>query len=132
MMHRFPLLIVLSLTLSTQAFADRTEWILLVGGPSMHQWEQYKAQPHDHWWANFIHAARLRTEQLRQELGPDAKITWLVFKQGYVERAKQEHQDLVANIEAGRDKFNINIVWFNKGPEVINYLNTGQNREAVK
>ena len=110
MMHRFPLLIVLSLTLSTQAFADRTEWILLVGGPSMQQWEQYKAQPHDHWWANFVHAARLRTEQLRAQLGPDAMITWLVYKQGYIDRAEQEHQDLISHIESVRDKYNINLV----------------------
>ena len=109
------------------------EWILLVGGPSMHQWEQYKAQPHDHWWANFVHAARLRTEQLRLELGPDQKITWLVYKQGYLDRAKQENQDLIGLIGSVRDKFNINLVWFNHGPgEVIDYLNNGQNRNVMK
>src|SRR5438034_1275454 len=63
------------------------EYIILVGGPSMYQWEKYKAFPHDHWWANFVRAARLRTEQLRTQLGPDTKITWLVYKQGYVDRA---------------------------------------------
>ena len=73
------------------------EWVLLVGGPSMKQWEQYKAQPHDHWWANFVRAARLRTEQFRDDLGPDAQITWLVYKQGYVDRATQEKQDLIAS-----------------------------------
>ena len=56
------------------------EYIILVGGPSMYQWEKYKAFPHDHWWANFVRAARLRTEQLREALGPDAKITWLVYR----------------------------------------------------
>jgi hypothetical protein len=45
------------------------EWVIVVGGVSMHQWEKYKAQPHDHWWANFVHAARIRTEQLRSQLG---------------------------------------------------------------
>ena len=64
------------------------EYIMLVGGPSMYQWEKYKAVPHDHWWANFVRAARLRTEQLRSEVGPDAKITWLIYKQGYVDRAE--------------------------------------------
>ena len=48
------------------------EWIIVVGGVSMRQWEQYKAQPHDHWWANFVHAARIRTEQLRAQLDPSA------------------------------------------------------------
>src|SRR6267378_5512861 len=64
------------------------EYVILVGGPSMYQWEKYKTYPHDHWWANFVRAARLRTEQLRTELGPDTKITWLVYRQGYEDRAK--------------------------------------------
>jgi hypothetical protein len=137
---RFPrLLPVLALSLlcvfaagPAQAGKNDNEWILLVGGPSMYQWEQYKAQPHDHWWANFVHAARLRTDQLRLELGPDAKITWLVYKQGYIDRAKQEHQDLIGFINSVRDKYNLNLVWFNRGPEVIDYLNAGQNRQVVK
>src|SRR5205823_1397837 len=80
------------------------EYIILVGGPSMYQWEKYKTYPHDHWWANFIRAARIRTEQLRTELGSDAKITWLVYRQGYEDRAKQEHQDLISLIGSVRDK----------------------------
>ena len=91
------------------------EYVLLVGGPSMYQWEKYKAVPHDHWWANFVRAARLRTEQLRAQFGPDAKITWLIYKQGYEDRAKQEHQDLISLIGTVRDKFNVNLVWFGPG-----------------
>src|SRR5215469_15020267 len=108
------------------------EYIMLVGGPSMYQWEKYKAYPHDHWWANFVRAARLRTEQLRGQLGPDAPITWLVYKQGYLDRAKQENQDLIALIGTVRDKFSLNLVWFNAGSEVIDYLNNGQPRNQVK
>ena len=112
--------------------AVKTEWIILVGGPSMYQWEQYKAQPHDHWWANFVHAARLRTEQLRAQLGPDAVITWLIYKQGYIDRAKQEHQDLIGHIQSVRDKYNLNLVWFSDGTGVINYLNGGEDRDRLK
>jgi hypothetical protein len=108
------------------------EWIIVVGGPSLKQWEQYKVYPHDHWWANFVHAARLRTEQLRDRLGPDAPITWLIYKQGYVDRAKQEQQDLISHIESVRDKFNLRLVWFQKGSEVIDYLNNGQDRRNFK
>ena len=36
-------------------------------------------------------------------LGPDAMITWLVYKPGYVDRGQQEHQDLIANIDSVRD-----------------------------
>src|ERR1700751_4120178 len=104
------------------------EYIILVGGPSMYQWEKYKAVPHDHWWANFVRAARLRTEQVRSQLGPDAKITWLVYKQGYLDRAKQENQDLIGLIDSVREKFNLNLVWFHAGSEVIDYLNNGRDQ----
>jgi hypothetical protein len=114
------------------ASGNSTEWIILVGGPSLHQWEQYKSQPHDHWWANFIHAARLRTDQLRAQLGPDAMITWLVYKQGYIDRAQQEHQDLLGYISSVRDKCNLNLVYFHNGTDVIEYLNKGQRRDKLK
>ena len=65
------------------------ESVILVGGPSMYQWEKYKAFPHDHWWANFVRATQLRTEQLRTQLGPDTKIAWIVYKQGYEDRASR-------------------------------------------
>jgi hypothetical protein len=131
--HRLCLLLVTLLLIGGNASAATDgEYIVVVGGPSMYQWEKYKVYPHDHWWANFVRAARLRTEQLRTQLGPDAKITWLVYKQGYVDRATQEHQDLIGLIETVRDKFNLNLVWFHAGSEVINYLNNGQPRKQVK
>jgi hypothetical protein len=134
MMKRLLLVSTLSiLALGSQAASPVSgEYILLVGGPSMYQWEKYKTYPHDHWWANFVRAARLRTEQLRAELGPDAKITWLVYRQGYEDRAKQEHQDLISLIGSVRDKFNINLIWFNPGSAVIDYLNSGQPRDRMK
>jgi hypothetical protein len=128
-------IIALFVMASSVAFAappPKTEWIILVGGPSMYQWEKYKAQPHDHWWANFVRAARLRTEQIRAERGPDQKITWLVFRQGYVDRATQEKQDLISNIESVRDKFDIHLVWFDNGGEVLRYINSGQPRDQMK
>jgi len=134
MMKRLLLVCLLSiLALGAKAASPASgECIILVGGPSMYQWEKYKAYPHDHWWANFVRAARLRTEQLRTQLGPDAKITWLIYKQGYVDRAKQEKQDLISLIGSVREKFDLNLVWFNAGSEAINYLNTGQPRNQVK
>ena len=130
------LLIIFSLLALAQTAPARQqtdgESIILVGGPSLYQWEKYKAYPHDHWWANFIRAARIRTEQLRGQLGPDARITWLVYKQGYIDRAPQEHQDLLSHIDTVRQKFNLNLVYFDQGSEVINYLNNGQPRDRVK
>ena len=133
MMKRLLLVCFLVFAFGAKAASPASgEYIILVGGPSMYQWEKYKAYPHDHWWANFVRAARLRTEQLRGQVGPDAKITWLVYKQGYVDRAKQENQDLISLIASVREKFDLNLVWFNTGSEVINYLNSGQPRDQVK
>ena len=126
MKRLLPLLLLLGLLLVRQAPAAAPlngEYVLLVGGPSLMVWEKYKLQPHDHWWANFIRAARIRTEQIRAT-APDAKITWLVYRQGYKDRAVQEKQDLFAFIDSVRDKFNLNLVYFGNGNDVINYLNS--------
>jgi hypothetical protein len=130
--RRLSFLLVLLLLLGGSALAADGEYIIVVGGPSMYQWEKYKVYPHDHWWANFVHAARLRSEQVRAQLGPDARITWLVYKQGYVDRGTQEHQDLIGLIDSVREKFNLDLVWFHAGSEVIDYLNNGQPRNQVK
>ena len=114
------------------AQAQQTEYIIVVGGPSLHQWEQYKPQPHDHWWANFVHSARIRTEQLLAQNSPGMTITWLVYKPGYVERAKQDKQDLIGNINSVRDKFHLNLIYFERGGFVIDYINQGMPRDRVK
>jgi hypothetical protein len=132
MKRLLPILLLALLVRLAPAAAVPGENIILVGGPSLMQWEKYKAQPHDHWWANFVHAARIRTEQIRAESGPNAMITWLVYKQGYLDRAQQDKQDLIALIGTIRDKFNLKLIYFNNGDEVINYLNNGQPRDSVK
>ncbi len=115
------------------AAVPQGEWILLVGGVSMRQWEQYKGDhAHDHWWANFVHAARLRTQQLREQYGPGLPITWLVYKPAYLERSKQDGQDLIANINSVRDAYNLRLIYFSKGADVIDYLNHGQPRDQLK
>ncbi len=131
---RFPLVLLLCLLPivgRASAASTNSEYIILVGGPSLYQWEKYKTQPHDHWWANFVRAARIRTEQVRDQL-PNGKITWLIYKQGYLDRAPQEHQDLIEHINSVRDKFNLNLVWIKDGNDVINYLNNGQPRNVMK
>ena len=127
-----PILLLLAAAAPLQAAPPDREFIILVGGPSLMQWEKYKAQPHDHWWANFVRAGRIRTEQLRERYGPDAKITWMVYKQGYIDRGQQEKRDLIGFIESVRDAFNLKLVWFRSGDEVINYINNGMPRDQVK
>ncbi|MDQ2660097.1 MAG: hypothetical protein M3Y03_06725, partial [Verrucomicrobiota bacterium] len=109
------------------------EYVILVGGPSLMEWEKYKGPlAHDHWWANFVRAARIRTGQLREKYGPDAKITWLVYKQGYIDRSQQDKQNLLGVLDSVREKFNLNLVYFHDGNDVIRYLNEGQPRDHVK
>ena len=135
MKRLLPIFVLLGLLLVQQAPAAPAtgEYILLVGGPSLMVWEKYKGEAaHDHWWANFIRAARIRTEQIRAQAGPDAKITWLVYGPGYKDRSQQEKQDLFALIGSVRDKFDLKLIYFAKGDEVINYLNGGQPRDSLK
>jgi hypothetical protein len=132
MKRSLSLLLLFCVLSAAEVRAANGEYILVVGGPSLMQWEKYKAQPHDHWWANFVRAARIRTEQIRNEAGPNAMITWLVYGQGYIDRAKQEKQDLISNINSVRDKFHLNLIYFRNGEEVINYINNGQPRDSLK
>ena len=109
------------------------EYIVVSGGPSLIEWEKYKVAPHDRWWGNFIRSARVRIEQLRKQHGPTARITWLVYKPGYVRRAqRQDHSDLIGNIASVRDKYGLNLVFFSDTGQLINYLNNGQPRRSGK
>jgi hypothetical protein len=118
--------------LSAMAEVQR-EYILVSGGPSLHEWEKFKAEPHDRWWGNFIRAARVRIQEIQAKSGPGAKITWFVHKPSYTRRSsRQDKQDLIANIVSVRDKFGVNLVWFEEGEELIEYLNAGQPRDRVK
>ena len=109
------------------------EYILVTGGVSLMEWEKYKGpEAHDHWWANFVRASRIRMEQLRDQYGPEAKITWLVYKTGYVKREAQEKQNLLGFIQSVAEKFKVKLVYFEKGNEVIDYLNYGVLRSELK
>jgi hypothetical protein len=136
MNHRGLLLLVLAFlafgSARGAAPAPDKEYVILTGGVSLYEWEKFKAQPHDHWWANFVHASRVRFDQLRAQNGPDARITWLVYKPAYIRRGLQEGRDLTAMIESVRDAEHLNLVWFDKADDMIAYLNSGQDRTQVK
>ncbi len=107
------------------------EYIILTGGVSLWQWEKYKSEPHDNWWANFVRASRIRIEQIEQQ-DPNAQITWLVYKPAYDVRAKQEKSDIIADIVSVRDAFHVKLIFFDKAQQVLDYLNAGQPRDRVK
>jgi hypothetical protein len=133
-----PLLLVfyifLLIAMPTAAAAQAgEEYILVSGGPSLQEWERYKAEPHDLWWGNFIRAARVRAQEIQKQKGADTLITLLVHKPSYKRRAmRQDKTDLIGNITSVRDKYNIRLVWFEKGEELITYINNGMPRNLVK
>jgi hypothetical protein len=130
-MKRICISLLLALALLAQASSAAEEYIVVSGGPSLFQWEKYKAAPHDLWWMNFIRAARLRIQELREQF-PDERVTWLVYSEGYKSRSRQENQDLISNITSVRDAYNINLIFFDRTSELIDYLNNGQPRATVK
>lgn len=127
------LLVVIALFSSVSpAEAAEGECIILAGGVSLYQWEKFKSAPHDLWWMNFVRAARLRIEELRAQYGPETKITLLVYERAYRTRSRQDQQDLISNIVSIRDKYGVNLRFFNRTSEVIDYLNYGQPRGQMK
>ena len=93
----------------------------------MREWENLRPEQvrHDRWWGNFVRAARIRMEQIRAEKGPDAMITWLVFRTGYEKRGVEDGIDYIPNILSVQQKVNCRLVWFRSTDEVIDYLNNG-------
>jgi hypothetical protein len=127
------LLIGISLALGSAAIAqDQGEHIVLTGSPSLMEWEKYKLQPHDLWWMNFVRASRIRIDQLRQQYGPSAKITWMVYQRGYERRQKQERENLFRLIRSVRDKYGLNLFFFTTPDQLCYYLNYGDDRPNHK
>ena len=134
-MKRTPLLPLLLAVLSLSSLGslraqgqptEQKEYIVISGGPSLIEWEKFKKVPHDHWWANFVRAARIRLGELREEKGDDALVTWMVYKPGYVRRGtRQEKKDLISDIKSVQQKYKLNLVYFNTQQQLLDYLNGG-------
>jgi len=127
---RLPLLLALlsiasSIPLRAQQDAG-SEYIVISGAPSLIEWEKFKKVPHDHWWANFVRAARIRLGELRERHGDDALVTWMVYKPGYERRsARQERKDLLSDIRSVQQKYRLNLVYFGSQKQLLDYLNGG-------
>lgn len=111
--------------------ATQSEVVLVSGGVSLHKWEQYKSNPHDRWWMNFVRAARIRIQQIRAE-EPGANITWFVYRPAYVRRTGEEGKDLMRLVDSVRDVYRVQRIYFSKAQELIDYLNHGRNRQRIK
>jgi hypothetical protein len=127
------------LTASAAMRATAGEYIICSGGPALRYWEEYRVKPdrHDNYWANFITAGINRMKGLRQE-SPNAQITWMIFRPGYVTRAQEDarkpHLPLkfrttFGQIEGPAQELGARLVYFNSTAEFCGYLN---NRAAGK
>ena len=84
------LLLALALVLGGTGMS-RAVHVVMCGGPALKQWEGLRIQPdrHDNWWANFVRASTVRIAQI-QQADPGARITWIVYRPGYVTRGKED------------------------------------------
>jgi len=118
----------LSMALNLFGGKDDGEYIIISGGPALAYWEGFRPEDeqHDKWWGNFVRTARVRMVQLRKE-NPNLDITWLVFREGYELRSKEDGVDHISNVISVRDRDDVKckLVWYNSTDELINYINSG-------
>jgi hypothetical protein len=118
----------------TSAIAD-TEYIVVSGGPAVRQFEDLRKpqEQHDRWWGNFIRTARVRMQEIHKTAPAGTRITWLVYRDGYVRRAASERQPLTQNIESVPKAYPfIKLVWFRSTDELVRYINGGMSRWSTK
>lgn len=128
------LLIATLFAFTLHAAAD-TEYIIVSGGPAVRSFEDLRKpeERHDQWWGNFIRTARVRMQEIHKANPTGVRITWLVYRDGYVRRAASERQPLTQHIESVPQAYPfINLVWFRTTDELIRYVNSGQPRSRMK
>ena len=142
-MHTLRLLLAIIIGIAGTAAAQNIdpggEIIVVSGGPSLRMWEDYRvpAEQHDRYAGNFIKAAHHRMQQIRAQLGPDAPLTWLVYRPGYVSRDREDMQRrppytcYTSEILERAAKCGARIVWFNDKDFLINYLNNRGGRKIA-
>jgi hypothetical protein len=119
------LTLTVSLGLAPQQ-ASASEHVILTGGPALRKWEDLRAERdrHDRWWANFIRASTMRMDNIRVAYGPTAKMIWLVHKNGYVARAREDGKPYTTWISEQAAKRGAKLIWVEGGPSVIRAINS--------
>lgn len=120
-------LFLLTFGFALPAAAD-TEYLVVSGGPAVRKFEDMRrpGEQHDRWWGNFIRTARVRMQEIQRTAPAGTRITWLVYRDGYVRRSAAEHQPLTQNIESVPKAYPfIHLVWFRSTEELIHYINNG-------
>jgi len=106
--------------------------VLISGGPALRSHERYKPNTHDRYWANFVDSALARVKELRQELGPNDRLTWLVFRPGYVRRGMEEKQDYLKILEERGQQHGLTPIYFDDKHQLFTLLRRDGSPERPK
>jgi len=119
-------ILLFTLALSSIQTASASNHVILTGGPALRAWEDLRVERdrHDRWWANFIRASTLRMDELRTAHGASANITWLVEKNSYIKRGKEDNKPYTTWIQEQATKRGAKLIWISNSSSVISHLNT--------
>lgn len=122
-------LLLITLTFGSVQTASATNHLILTGGPALRNWENLRVEKdrHDRWWANFIRASTMRMDEIRQASGPQAKITWLVHKKGYIKRGREDGKPYTTWIQEQASKRGAKLIWITGSNSVISNMNRQRN-----
>ncbi|MDB4703951.1 hypothetical protein OAF26_02395 [Akkermansiaceae bacterium] len=102
-----------------------SQHVILCGGPASRKWENLRVEQdrHDNWWANFVRASTMRMDEIRKSHGSDSTITWIVYKNSYLTRGRDDQKPYTSWIEEQAIKRRAQLVWINTGDQAISTIN---------
>lgn len=121
---RFLVLLTVLFPFASLSAAIR-EHVILCGGPALRKWEDLRNEneQHDRWWANFIRASTLRMAEIRLKHGSEAKLVWIVYRPGYLTRARADGKSYPVWIQEQADKRNCQLIWVDSSAQAIAAIN---------
>ena len=126
------LLTLFCLFMNLAASVIANDIVLISGGPALRSHERFKTASHDKYWGNFIDSALARVGELRKELGPEDRMTWLVFRPGYVTRSQEDQQDYFQILEERGQKHKLTPVYFDNKDQLFTLLRRDGSKEQPK
>ena len=119
-------------TVLTMSHTFANDIVLISGGPALRSHERFKPNTHDRYWANFVESALARVKELREEFGPDDRVTWLVFRPGYVRRGAEEKQDYLKILEERGQQHGLTPIYFDDKDQLFRLLRRDGSPERPK
>ena len=128
-MMRLPIFLCLILMATVPTRAE--DIVLISGGPALRSHERFKINTHDRYWGNFVDSALARVKELRKEL-PNDRITWLVFRPGYIRRGNEEKQDYLKILEERGQLHGLTPIYFDDKEQLFTLLRRDGSPERPK